>query len=59
MRRKFAALLIVFAAVAGTAAILTPAPAHAQTCPRGSHLITCPTGSFCCPNNAFCFCLDV
>ncbi len=58
MRRKFAVLMIVFAAVAGTAAILAPTPAHALTCPKGSHVFTCPSGSFCCPNNAFCACLN-
>ena len=44
-------------ALAGAAALLSATPAEAKSCPRGSHLVTCPTGSFCCPDNAFCFCL--
>jgi hypothetical protein len=56
MRKRLVALMIVLAAVVGTAAVLTATPAEAKTCPRGSHLITCPTGSWCCPNNAFCVC---
>jgi|GEM_PF-1213677 hypothetical protein len=59
MRKKFAALLIVFSAVAGVAALLAPTPAHALTCPKGSHVFVCPYGSFCCPNNAFCACLII
>ena len=57
MRKTLAVLMIVLAAVVGSAAVLAPTPAEAKTCPRGSHLITCPTYSFCCPNNAFCVCL--
>jgi hypothetical protein len=59
MRKKLAALFIVFATVAGTVALLAPTPAQALTCPRGSHVFTCSYGSFCCPNNAFCACLQL
>lgn len=55
MRKRLVVLLIVLAAVVGTAAV-TSSPAEAKSCPRGSHLITCPTGSWCCPNNALCVC---
>ena len=55
MGKRLVVLLIVLAAVAGTAAV-TSSPAEAKSCPRGSHLITCPTGSWCCPNNALCVC---
>ena len=57
MRKKLFSLLIVIAAVAGTAAVLTATPAAAKSCPKNSHLFVCPTYSFCCPNNAFCACL--
>jgi hypothetical protein len=57
MRKKFFSLMIVLAAVVGTATILTATPAAAKSCSKGSHLIVCPTYSFCCPNNALCVCL--
>ena len=44
-------------ALAGAAALLSSTPAEAKNCPRNTHLVVCPTGSFCCPDNAFCFCL--
>jgi len=57
MRKKLFMLVIAFAAVAGTAAVLTATPAAAKSCPKNSHLFVCPTYSFCCPNNALCVCL--
>jgi len=57
MRKKLFVLMIAFAAVAGTAAVLSATPAAAKSCPKNSHLVTCPTYSFCCPNNALCVCL--
>lgn len=58
MRKKFAALLIGFAAVAGITALLAPTPALALTCPPRSHVFTCNGYSFCCPNGAFCICRE-
>jgi len=57
MRKRLFMLVIAFAAVAGTAAVLSATPAAAKSCPKNSHLIVCPTYSFCCPNNALCVCL--
>jgi len=55
MRKK---LVILTFALAAAAASTLSAPAKADTCPKGTHLFVCPTSSFCCPNNALCFCLN-
>jgi hypothetical protein len=55
MRKKLALLILALAAL--TAASTGPRTAAADTCPKGTHLIVCPDSSWCCPNNAFCFCL--
>ncbi len=56
MRKKLLTVLIVLAAVAGTAAVLTSTPAKSGSCPKGTHLFDCGSYSFCCPNNALCIC---
>lgn len=59
MRKKLALLLFVLVTlVAGAVAGLTAPPTQAAGCPKGTHLFVCPYGSFCCPNNAFCACLQ-
>lgn len=56
MRKKL--FILAFALAAAAASTLSPASAQTSTCPKGSHLFVCPTYSFCCPDNAFCACLN-
>jgi len=55
MRKKLILLVVALLAVLASST-LSPASADSSTCPRNTHLIDCGTYSFCCPNNAFCFC---
>ena len=55
MRKKLVFLGFALATIFAASAV---SPAAALTCPKGTHLIVCPTSSWCCPNNAFCFCAD-
>lgn len=65
MRKKLFFLVFALAALAPIPS-LSPAaaggapfsPAAGPDCPKGSHLFVCPTYSFCCPDNAFCACLQ-
>lgn len=56
MRKKL--FILAFALAAAAASTLSPASAAPSTCPKNSHLFVCPTYSFCCPDNAFCACLN-
>ena len=56
MRKKL--VILAFALAAAAASTLSPVSAQTSTCPKNSHLFVCPTYSFCCPNNAFCACLQ-